>query len=335
MFGRDLYEQLTALAYLPAYQKVVETALELDLFSMLTEPQTAGELAQKNHWNARNTEILLNTLFAMGMIQRSGETFRNTEEGERFLTSSGPDTMAGFLLLFMKDNAAIPDMARLIRDGSGPQAGEETLEALDLTPMSTALRRAQEGRRQQEVLEIVRSLPENGTIRRVLDIGCSTGMIGLSVIGDHADRTGKLLDIPPFVPLIKESIRQEGMEGRAEAAGGNFMTDDLGSGWDLILSISVMGFVGKQLKAFIHKIYEALNPGGVLLCIAEGVVKPDFSGPWDAMVGFLPFLFRGMDILTTDGDIEAAAGEAGFLVESAPALLCSGNQQVLILRKPK
>ena len=65
--------------------------------------------------------------------------------------------------------------------------------------MAAELRAAQMGRRQQEVLEMVRGLPENNAIRRVLDIGSSTGMIGLSVIRDMPGRTGVLFDIQPFV----------------------------------------------------------------------------------------------------------------------------------------
>ena len=335
MTENQIYERLTMLAYMPMYHEVMKTALELDVFSRLSKPKSALAMAEGNGWDAKNTEVFLNALHAMGFLQKDRDFFSNTEESERYLTFSGPDSMAGFLLLFMKDNAAVPDMKKLIQAGTDPADEEEPLEALDLTPIAAELRAAQMGRRQQEVLEIVRNLPENGSIRRVLDIGSSTGMIGLSVIRDMPGRTGVLFDIRPFVPLMEESIRLEGLSGRAQALSGDFMTADLGREWDLILAVAIMGFVGKRRKQFMRRIYDALRPGGVLLCIAEGVVKPDYSGPWDAMLGFLPFLFRGKDILTMDGETEKAAEEAGFLVESRPALLCSGNQQVLILRKPK
>lgn len=334
MADNQIYERLTMIAYMPIYHQVMKTALELDVFSRLSEPKTASVMAQENGWDAKNTEIFLNALHAMGFIRKDGDVFSNTEESERYLTSSGPDSMVGFLLLFMKDNAGVPDMEKRIRAGTDPSEEEESLEALDLSPMAAELRAAQMGRRQQEVLEMVRGLPENNAIRRVLDIGSSTGMIGLSVIRDMPGRTGVLFDIQPFVPLMEESIRLEGLAGRAEARGGDFMTDDLGGEWDLILAVAIMGFVGKRRKQFMRRIYDALRPGGVMLCIAEGVVKPDYSGPWDAMLGFLPFLFRGKEILTMDGETEKAAEEAGFLVDSKPALMCSGNQQVLILRKP-
>ena len=71
--------------------------------------------------------------------------------------------------------------------------------------------------------------------------GCATGLLGIAVIADKPERTGVLFDQLPAA-LIEESIGQAGLEGRAEAVSGNFLTDDLGVGYDLILAVSVMLF---------------------------------------------------------------------------------------------
>ena len=206
-------------------------------------------------------------------------------------------------------------------------------QALDFTQYGDAFRAAQRGCRQQEILRIIRSLPENGTIKKVLDIGCNTGLLGLAVIGDQEGRSGVLLDMPSLLPLIKESAEQMGLSDRAEAAGGNFLTDDLGKDYDLILAVSIMLFAKQDMSAFLKKLYEALAPGGVVICVGEGI-QPDLSAPWDMIMGYLPYMLQGMDMSVKHGEIEAAAKLAGFSgIETRTELLSSGTQDIVILRK--
>ena len=50
------------------------------------------------------------------------------------------------------------------------------------------------GLRQKELVDLVRELPENDSIHKILDVGCATGMLGLAVVGDAKDRTGVFFD---------------------------------------------------------------------------------------------------------------------------------------------
>lgn len=206
-------------------------------------------------------------------------------------------------------------------------------QSLDFTQFGDAFRAAQRGCRQQEVLRIVRSLPENETIQKVLDIGCNTGLLGLAVIGDREGRSGVLFDMPPLVPLIRESAEQMGLADHAEAVGGNFLTDDLGNDYDLILAVSIMLFAKQDMNAFLKKLYDALAPGGVVVCVGEGI-QPDLFAPWDMIMGYLPYMLQGMDMSVKHGEIEVAAKAAGFSgIETRTELLCSGTQDIVILRK--
>ena len=45
----------------------------------------------------------------------------------------------------------------------------------------------------------------------------------------------------------------------------------------------------------MKKLYKAMNPGGVLLCYSEGIER-DGSGPWDMMLGWLPYNMQGYNL---------------------------------------
>lgn len=329
----SVYKQLAQLSFLPIYYKLIRGAMELDVFPHLTEPVAAETLAQKMNWNSPNTKTLLDSLYSLGFVEKKDEQYVNTEEAQRYLVSSSPEYTVGFLMMYMQEGTAPMDVAALVRNGPDSAAKEQVDQSLDFTQFGDAFRAAQRGCRQQEILRIVRTLPENERIGKVLDIGCNTGLLGLAVIGDTQDRSGVLFDVPPLCPLIDESIRQMGLAARARSKGGDFLTDDLGRDYDLILAVSVMLFAKGNMAAFMKKLYDTLAPGGVAVCVGEGV-KPDFSAPWDMIMGYLSYWLQGMDLAVRAGEIEAAAKEAGFReTETRTELLCSGTQDIVILRK--
>ena len=144
---------------------------------------------------------------------------------------------------------------------------------------------AQSGIRQQELLDIIRTLPENSSIGRILDLGCGAGCLGLAVIRDAPKRTGVLFDLPSMKRLIEETVSLAGMQERASVMTGDFTKDDIGGGYDLILCHSIMLFAIAGGPDFFARLRMALNPGGLVVCVNEGI-EPDYSGPWD-MIRYL------------------------------------------------
>ncbi len=107
---------------------------------------------------------------------------------------------------------------------------------MDFEQFGRMFRKAHSGLRQKELVDIVRGLPENSTIHKILDVGCATGLTD-----------------------------------RAEVITGDFLKDDIGSGYDLIIGISIMLFAKGNMEMLLKKFYDALNPGGVVLLISEGI----------------------------------------------------------------
>ena len=311
----SVYKQLAQLSFLPIYYKLIRGAMELDVFPHLTEPVAAETLAQKMNWNSPNTKTLLDSLYSLGFVEKKDERYVNTEEAQRFLVSSSPEYTAGFLMMYMQEGTAPMDVAALVRNGPDSAAKEQVDQSLDFTQFGDTFRAAQRGCRQEEILRIVRALPEN-------------------IPGDLSLYSWAVLfDMPQLCPLIDESTRQSGLSGRAKSLGGNFLTDSLGKDYDLILAVSVMLFAKGNLTEFLKKLYDALSPGGIVVCVGEGI-KEDFSAPWDMIMGYLSYWFQGVDMAIRSGEIEAAAKEAGFSgTETRTELLCSGTQDIVILRK--
>lgn len=329
----SVWDQLVQLPYLNLYGKVVSSALELDLFTHLQEKKTPAELAQAMGWNEANTGYLLATLGTYGFVQKEGDGYVNSQEAQKYLVRGTPDYLGGFIHFYGQNEGMVPmDVKKLLTEGPQPMPQMEMEQNLDFAQYGQMLRMSEEGYRQQEILRIVRELPENSMIRRVLDVGCAAGLLGLAVIGDGENRSGVLLDQIPS-QIIQPSVDAAGLGERVKVMQGNFLTNDLGSGYDLILAVSVMLFAKGGMEPLMKKFFDALNPGGVLLVVSEGIAE-DLSGPWDMMTGYLPYFLNGMDLAVRAGEVEAAARAAGFTkIESRTEQLCSGTQDILVIRK--
>ncbi len=328
---KSIYEQLAALPYLIAYKRLIEGAIELDVFSHLESPITADELAKKMGWHPGNTLFMLRGLAGIGFICLNRDTFVNAAGASKYLVKRSPYYMGDTLLFFGSNNGmALDGMTEQVQNGPAPMP--ETQQSLDFAAYGALMRQAQSGIRQREIVDMARSLPENDRILQILDLGCGAGMLGLALVQDMPGRSAVLYDQPPMQPLIDESIAIYGMREQAVSMGGNFLTDDIGSGFDLILCSSIMTFAIAGGAAFFAKLKAALNPGGVVLCLNEGIEK-DGCGPWDMVLGYMTYNMQGIPMGLEKGTLAKAAREGGFnSVENRTMLLSTGTHDINILR---
>ncbi len=327
----NIYEQLTTLPYLTAYQQLIQGAIELDVFSNLENPITTKELSKKMSWDESNTFNLLKGLYSLGYLKRNGDTFCNMPETSKYLVKSKPAYMGNVLTFFCNNQGmSLGNVAQQVKEGPKPQ--EQTQQSMDFAAYGDAMRDAQSGIRQYELLEILRSLPEYKSIHKILDLGCGAGCLGIAVIQDVSNRTGVLFDRPNMQSLIEESVKLSDMQDSISIKTGDFINDDIGSGYDLILCSSIMLFAIKGGANFFAKLKKALNIGGVVVCLNEGI-EADYSGPWDMILGYMAFNLQGMPIGVLKGQIADAAKSGGFhSAENRSVLLSTGMHDINILR---
>ena len=175
-------------------------------------------------------------------------------------------------------------------------------------------------------------LPEYKSIHKILDLGCGAGCLGIAVVEDLENRTGTLFDQPSMKNLIEETVKLSGMQDRISVKTGDFLKDDIGDGYDLILCSSIMLFAIVDGANFFAKLKKSLNPGGIVVCINEGI-EPDYSGPWDMVLGYMAFNLQRFPMGVIKGQVSDAAKAAGFnSIENHTLLLSTGTHDINVLR---
>ena len=102
----SVWEQLVQLPFLNLYSRLLNAAMELDVFSQLCQPVTAEALAVHMGWHKANTEYLLSALVSIGFLNKTDGTYQNTAEVDRYLVKGKDEYLGGFLPFYMQEGMA-------------------------------------------------------------------------------------------------------------------------------------------------------------------------------------------------------------------------------------
>jgi hypothetical protein len=97
--------------------------------------------------------------------------------------------------------------------------------------------------------------------------------------------TGVVFDRPAVVAVAERFIQEYGMENRMTVQAGDYLSDDIGRGYDLVWASATLNFARHDLDPLIDKIYTALNSGGVFISFQDGMT--DEQTRPDTMLGHL------------------------------------------------
>ncbi len=128
---------------------------------------------------------------------------------------------------------------------------------------------------------VVRSL-DVGPVRRLLDVGGGTGALARACCEANPALEAVVFDTEETARLGAAETEGTPVAGRVSFAGGDYMTSDLGDGFDLVLLASVAHQESpERAAALVRRCAGALAPGGRLAVI-------DFSiGPGVGPLGAL------------------------------------------------
>ncbi|WP_440957092.1 methyltransferase [Methanosarcina sp. Mfa9] len=266
--------------------RLIETALELEVFEALRTPLQAGDIAEKLSCDPVLVPHFCEALVRLGLLDsfeeiagdeaetEAEEGFREKENDERaekspafpwyvnselsaaYLLKDSPFSQQHYLSEKFRNVALWARLPELMRKGpelveKGPFFGEV---------ISCMAENARCGLLQ----ETVRTVMENvdfGNVRKLLDLGGGHGLYAIAFAKINEQLEAFVFDLPPVTVKTKQYIEKY-RASNVDVIPGDFFKDELGTGYDLVFSSFNPG--GK-VPELIPKIASALNEGGVFV----------------------------------------------------------------------
>jgi cyclopropane fatty-acyl-phospholipid synthase-like methyltransferase len=136
---------------------------------------------------------------------------------------------------------------------------------------------------------VVRAAGLDGA-RRMLDVGGGSGAYAIAFARASQDLLVEVFDLPTVLPIAQSHIEEAGLTDRITTRAGDLRTDDLGSGFDLILLSAICHMLGNASNEdLLGRCFSALSPGGRVL-IQDFILEPDRTSPRSAALFALNML---------------------------------------------
>lgn len=292
---------------------ILLAAIELDLFSVLEKNHSAEGIAQILHLHPQNTAHILNALVAFNLIWKDGDIYNNSPIANDFLVSGKPTYLGDYLRTCDPWYAISPEMiCKLVREGPKQAERDVNPHSENFLEMQTrgSINYQRSGMAHM-VVRLVSSLPEYSDFKRMLDLGCGPGLLGIALALDHPTLNVILFDKPDIISVAERCVLEYGVSDRVTTMAGNYLNDSFGDGYDLILASMTLNYALGSFDRLMKKIYEGLNHGGVCATLSDGRTQ-NGSKPEEIVISMLLPDLLGQNMAIGEDFIANAMFHTGF-----------------------
>ncbi len=252
--------------------RAILTALELDVFTAVGERGTAQQVAAKIQAAVRATEMLLNALVSLKLLEKHDGVYTNMPVAARFLVEGSPDSARTAQLHMANMWRRWSKLTDAVRTGTAVEASRDNgwvnsfIAAMDHTARGRA--RA-----------VVQAVELNGE-KRMLDLGGGSGAYSIAFVKAASALHSEIVDLPEVLPIAQEHIRQAGFGDRITTRAGDMLSVPLQpAGYDLVLLSAICHmFSPEENQQLLDRVYAALAPQGRVV-ISDFILDADKTSP--------------------------------------------------------
>ena len=307
----------------------VGAAMETGLFWLLAQqPLNTQSVAHELNIPHNRCRVWLQMLCSYGLLEQTNTVYVPSSTAQTaILDAYSQDTWA-FLALESRERVpAVRDLAQNIH------VSGSVWDVLGLSPpdyfrnlQENPVRARQFTRMLYEIHQplataLAASLDMQG-VDRMLDLGGGSGVMSFALLRRHPQLTAVVFDIHNVCAAGREIARENALGDRVTYQSGDFIHDELPSGFDLVLDCDV----GPYTETMLRKIRSTLNPGGRLVIVEKFAPSKEAVHPTRLHWAFLSSMENPDRTGTTAPEVENLLTKTGFEILSTQTL-SSGESQ--------
>lgn len=262
---------------------------KLGLFKLLAEgPRSTPEIAKTLGADEVGVTILAEALASVGYLERVDNRYSNGPVARAWLTPASRVDFTPLLLWAQLGWHLMESIDQVVRRG-GPE--RPVYEYLQERPeIGRANAEYMKAMAQLTAGPIAQATTVPDTARRLLDLGGSHGSYSIAFCKRHPRLKAVVYDLPAALAGTEEAIAAEGLADRVSVQHGNYLTDDIGEGHDVILCFFLLhNHTEGDNKRLVAKVGKALNPGGMV--VVHEFLKGEPPDAFNALYSLLFFTY--------------------------------------------
>ena len=291
-------EALSDLNWAYRAARVLHIANRLNIFTILAEkPLSVEQISASCHTRPEMTEKLLIACTAMGLLEKDGYKYKNTDLAQTYLVE-GQKLYQGDIIAH---SASVWNFWDRLADEISIQSPPRNVKPDEHRNFIMGMHNIALAGRVQLFLDAV----DLSGRKKLFDAGGGPATYSIEACRRYSQLTAVIFDLPETIAITKEMIAKESMQDRIIARQGSWDTDSFGENNDVVLLSEVMHGIGSQAEMKLNKAYDSMVEGG-LLVIQEFLLNDEKTGP------LTPALFNIMVGVYSKTELFTLVKEAGF-----------------------
>lgn len=250
--------------------RMAGTALKLGVFEALADgPLPADDVAARAGTHPRGTRLLLDALASYGYVRADGGRYAVTGMAEKWMLRASPASFANTVEFW---DALLYELwgslERSVATGAPPTDWYRWLEENPRTQRSFHAMLG--GIAQATAASLVTVVDVPAGPARLLDVGGAHARYAIAFCRAHPALRATVLDFPGALAVGRENAAAEGLADRIDFAPGDFLSDPLPGGHDVVLLCSIVhGLSPAENAALLRTCFDALKPGGRVVVVEQ------------------------------------------------------------------
>ena len=249
-----------------ANSQILDASIEYDFFTLIDQgAQSAEEIARQAGTDPRATRIVLDSLPALGLLEKRNGKYLLTRMAEVFLVKGKPSYVGDFrhVALALWDGMAhLKESLKTGKPFSRLDTGTElqVWEKLVLGIIVIAEPAA------KALCDLLKIGSEHNSIK-VLDIAGGSSIFGMTILSRDPTAQVTQLDWPNVNAVAKKANRERGLDGKIRFIDGEHHTAAIEANfYDLVLASNFCRFESPEGNQHLFtRAYGALKPGGIFV----------------------------------------------------------------------
>jgi len=306
------FPSLASLASGHVEARIVQVAVSLGVFDALEQKgQNALLLSSSLGTVLRATEMLLNALASLGLLNKEANQFSLNEISSTYLVRGSPKYLGDMILFDSSLWGCWGDLEKAIRSGKAVRPADmyqgDPRETYRFIYAMDSLVKA---RGDAEVLAETLDL---SNVNNILDIGPGPATYTIHLCRKHPGLRATLFDLPRTLKVTEGFVKDSGLGDRIRLETGDYRFDPIPGSYQMVfLSNIIHAESAEENNRLMRKVYQCLENKGRVL-VKDHILDDSLTQP---PVGSIFTLL--MLLTTTQGrcysfnEVKAWLEQAGF-----------------------